>query len=204
LDWYSAGFSLLIVSFVEIYVVIHVYGYTRFADDFYCMVGFHPNIYWKVTWIFITPVVLLGIIGFNAWQHVPCYLEDYVLPDWAQGLGWGMVGFALFWLPFWALVEAYKRTKFQGLCSCPYTGWTLRRLLAATPEWQPALPEHQQKRLDQNSKNIQMDGVDELDSPPSYNGNNYHSPAPASNGAPMQGYDNPTLVLDSKPDQTAL
>jgi len=183
-------------------VVMKIYGYKRFADDFHCMVGFHPNVYWRLTWTFITPATLLFIIIFNAWQHVPCYLEDYVLPDWAQGLGWAMVAFALFWLPFWAIIVAYQKTRFRGLCDCPYDWWTMRRLLAASTEWQPALEEHQVVRENQNNKNLQIDG---MDAPPAYLNGISGLPTVSSGSAQYSpaGYDNPGLSVDSK-DITSL
>jgi solute carrier family 6 amino acid transporter-like protein 5/7/9/14 len=197
MDWYSAGFSLLFISLFEIVTVIHVYGYNRFEDDIRSMIGFAPNFYWRFTWKIITPIVLIGIIVFNAWQHVPCYLDDYVFPDFAQNIGWLMVVFAIMWIPIFAIKEWWAQARAQGFrrtFSCPWTGFTLSRMLNANEDWHPFLPEHQKIREDLTNKCVggQEDLVEDNGlQPPSYNG--YHNSADQSKDHYHGGADNPAF-----------
>ncbi len=59
MDWYCAGFSLLFVALFEVLAIVYVYGYSRFAKDIQCMIGFKPNYYWIVCWHVLTPAFML-------------------------------------------------------------------------------------------------------------------------------------------------
>jgi SNF family Na+-dependent transporter len=53
------GFPLLLIGLCEYIVIIYMYGYSRFAEDIKSMVGFSPFIYFKATWVVISPILLL-------------------------------------------------------------------------------------------------------------------------------------------------
>ncbi|KAM9823769.1 inactive sodium-dependent neutral amino acid transporter B(0)AT3 [Neosynchiropus ocellatus] len=59
---YVGSVPLLIIAFFEIFGVIYVYGMKNFSDDIYYMTGSRPNIYWKVCWMVISPLLLLTVL----------------------------------------------------------------------------------------------------------------------------------------------
>ena len=52
------GFPLLFVALFELVAINHIYGYTRFSEDIKMMLGARPNIYWKVCWVAVSPLVV--------------------------------------------------------------------------------------------------------------------------------------------------
>lgn len=132
-DWYSAGFSLFIVSLLEVTAISWVYGLKQFNRDIEMMLGFKPNIYWQATWLVITPLLLLGLLIASVVEYGPASYNGYIYPAWADGIGWGMVGIALIWIPVIGFVEYCKA---HGVIE------TLKKVFHPAPEWGPYLDKH--------------------------------------------------------------
>ncbi|XP_038838605.1 sodium-dependent neutral amino acid transporter B(0)AT1-like isoform X2 [Salvelinus namaycush] len=85
---YVGSVPFLIIAFFEIIAVAYIYGIGRFSDDLEFMTGHRPNIFWKVCWLVISPlmlfVVLVAYVAVQAQTH-PTYAAwnpDYVnFPD---------------------------------------------------------------------------------------------------------------------------
>ncbi|XP_066572089.1 inactive sodium-dependent neutral amino acid transporter B(0)AT3 [Amia ocellicauda] len=58
---YVGSLPLLIIAFFEIIAVVYIYGIKRFNDDIEWMTGRRPNLYWQITWRFISPLMLLVV-----------------------------------------------------------------------------------------------------------------------------------------------
>lgn len=56
---YVGSLPLLIIAFFEIVSVAYIYGIRRFNADIEWMTGKKPNLYWRITWCFISPLMLL-------------------------------------------------------------------------------------------------------------------------------------------------
>lgn len=56
---FAGGFPRLITGLFELLVVTMVYGYSRFAEDISLMIGKKPNIYFKFTWCFLSPLLII-------------------------------------------------------------------------------------------------------------------------------------------------
>ncbi|XP_021417749.2 inactive sodium-dependent neutral amino acid transporter B(0)AT3 [Oncorhynchus mykiss] len=85
---YVGSVPLLIIAFFEIIAVAYIYGIGRFSDDLEFMTGHRPNIFWKVCWLVISPlmliVVLVAYVAVQAQTHptYPAWNPDYVnFPD---------------------------------------------------------------------------------------------------------------------------
>ncbi|CAB1350475.1 unnamed protein product, partial [Coregonus sp. 'balchen'] len=85
---YVGSIPFLIIAFFEIIAVVYVYGIGRFSDDLEFMTGRRPNIFWKVCWLVISPlmlvVVLVAYVAVQAQKHptYPAWNPDYVnFPD---------------------------------------------------------------------------------------------------------------------------
>lgn len=59
LDWYSSAIAVIVICLVEIIMVAYIYGIEMFRTDVEFMLGQRPSIFWKITWKFITPLVML-------------------------------------------------------------------------------------------------------------------------------------------------
>lgn len=92
LNLYSAGLCVIILAITEVIVVQYIYGHTRFMHNIEKEIGIWIPLplkfYWKITWLFVTPVSLLLVFVMSILYWVPAYWGDYLLPDSAQTLGW--------------------------------------------------------------------------------------------------------------------
>ncbi|KAG5856841.1 sodium- and chloride-dependent transporter XTRP3-like [Anguilla anguilla] len=68
---YGASLSLLFIVLVEVISVSYVYGIKRFEKDIEDMLGHRPNWYWKIMWVAVSPVLLIGLFLF--------YIVNYIM-----------------------------------------------------------------------------------------------------------------------------
>ncbi|XP_072036793.1 sodium- and chloride-dependent glycine transporter 2-like [Amphiura filiformis] len=133
-DWYSAGFSPMLLSFMEIMVISYVYGANRFYRDIRSMIGYTPWPYAKYSWMFVAPVIVVLVIIFSFVDVTAATVGNYVFPPWAQAVGWTLtmssivpvIGYAI--LHLWRIEGSSFKQR-------------LRISVTPTPEWGPALNE---------------------------------------------------------------
>ncbi|XP_031674119.1 sodium-dependent neutral amino acid transporter B(0)AT1 isoform X4 [Oncorhynchus kisutch] len=63
-DSYGGSIPLLIIAFCEMVGVVYLYGIDRFNDDIEFMIGHKPNLFWQITWRFVSPAIMLVIFVF--------------------------------------------------------------------------------------------------------------------------------------------
>ncbi|XP_066472448.1 sodium- and chloride-dependent creatine transporter 1 [Tiliqua scincoides] len=112
-DYYSAsGMTLLWQAFWECVVIAWVYGADRFMDDIACMIGYRPFPWMKWCWMFLTPLVCLGVFLFNIAYYKPLiYNNSYIYPWWGEAIGWGFALSSMLCVPLTAL---YKFIRAKG------------------------------------------------------------------------------------------
>ncbi|KAK3082660.1 hypothetical protein FSP39_001726 [Pinctada imbricata] len=88
-DYYAAsGMVLLWLCFWEAIVIGWIFGADRFYDAIEMMIGYRPNVWLKICWKYLTPLITLGIFVFHIVEFSPLkYNLSYEYPGWAQGLG---------------------------------------------------------------------------------------------------------------------
>ncbi|KAK3083343.1 hypothetical protein FSP39_020166 [Pinctada imbricata] len=88
-DYYAAsGMVLLWLCFWEAIVIGWIFGADRFYDAIEMMIGYRPNVWLKICWKYLTPLITLGIFVFHIVQFSPLkYNLSYEYPGWAQGIG---------------------------------------------------------------------------------------------------------------------
>lgn len=102
-DTNAGGFPLLVIGFCEVIAINWIYGYDFFSKDIKLMLGKVPGIYWKVTWKFVTPLIIFLTILFNSISYKDMKLGDYEYPQWAIVLGWLVALFPISMIPFFFL-----------------------------------------------------------------------------------------------------
>lgn len=137
MDWYSGTFSLMVISFVECVVISWVYGYNNLAADIEMMIGFRPQLFWKICWMFITPVMILFVLIFSSVEYVPVYYSAYTYPAWAETVGFLMVAAAAGMIPLFMLIVYLRETDWKE---------TLKRVVRPDERWGPALSENRTGR----------------------------------------------------------
>ncbi|XP_075868228.1 sodium-dependent neutral amino acid transporter B(0)AT1-like isoform X2 [Nelusetta ayraudi] len=63
-DSFAGSIPLLTIGLFEMISVVYIYGIDRFNEDIKFMVGRKPNIFWQVTWRFVSPLIVLVILVF--------------------------------------------------------------------------------------------------------------------------------------------
>ncbi|KAI8499889.1 neurotransmitter:sodium symporter [Branchiostoma belcheri] len=131
MDWYSAGFSLMVLAFFMCVAISWVYGFQRFCKNVQEMIGYQPNYYFKICWAVISPMVLLFIVVFSMVVHVPAYYGDYQYPGWAICIGWFMALLSIVMVPLFAVLAILKaKGSFME---------RLRYACESSDDWGPAL-----------------------------------------------------------------
>ncbi|KAH9504006.1 Sodium- and chloride-dependent glycine transporter 2 [Bulinus truncatus] len=107
-DWYSASFSLMLLSLMECLVISWVYGINRFMKDIELMLGKRPFVFWKIMWKFITPGIILFTWSFSVSQIGPVTLGQYNYPTWAIVMGWSCGLCSLIPIPLVAIIDVCR------------------------------------------------------------------------------------------------
>lgn len=86
-DKYSGGWAILLIGALECICIGWVYGYRNFKKDIQLMIGKQCDnkiidFYWAVSWKFVSPVLLVLLVGFSWAQYKPLTSDDYVFPFW--------------------------------------------------------------------------------------------------------------------------
>ena len=117
MDTYGAGFAVLWTGFWECVGLMWIYGFKNVSKDISLMIGSQPSWFWKITWAFVCPIVLilLFIIGLVTWgEHKYSGVIPY--PEWATGVGWALVALSAFQVMFLGA----KSFSFEFLCSTKF------------------------------------------------------------------------------------
>ncbi|PVD39048.1 hypothetical protein C0Q70_01675 [Pomacea canaliculata] len=132
-DGYVVGFPTLFVGLFELVCIAWVYGHKEFSKDVKAMIKRGPYKYFVVCWVFVSPLLLVGIIIFKAYQYVPLTAnKETHFPWWSEMMAWGCALFPISFIPGWF----YYYTCTGGLwkkireLNMPLESWTSRRQLS--------------------------------------------------------------------------
>ncbi|KAK9958216.1 hypothetical protein ABG768_012390 [Culter alburnus] len=128
-DGFAGSIPLLVIAFCEIIAVVYVYGIDRFNEDIKFMVGHKPNIFWQVTWRFLSPAILLVILIFyfvttvskqltyNVWDpesdNFPT-LKEVNYPNWISAVIFILAGIPCLCIPGVAIFQALRKCFSKG------------------------------------------------------------------------------------------
>ncbi|CAL1263692.1 unnamed protein product [Larinioides sclopetarius] len=134
MDWYSAAFSLMVISLLETVAVAWIYGVDRFLHDIFLMTNKRPSNWWKICWCYITPATIIALLLFILINHTAITYNDYIYPTWSIGIGWIIAMCSITPIPVVAAVILLK----QKGCFKE----RLMKSLRPSSDWGPALEEN--------------------------------------------------------------
>ncbi|NXX79231.1 S6A18 protein, partial [Urocolius indicus] len=125
-DSYAGSLPLLVIAFFEVFGVAYVYKIKRFSKDVKRMTGRKPNLYWQMTWKFISPLLLLIVFvafvtlqtnkppSYAAWN--PKYegfpmKEEKVYPPWVVFICVLLAALPCVFIPLGALFHLIKQIR---------------------------------------------------------------------------------------------
>ncbi|EHA99485.1 Sodium- and chloride-dependent glycine transporter 2 [Heterocephalus glaber] len=137
-DTYAASYALVIIAIFELVGISYVYGLQRFCEDIEMMIGFQPNIFWKICWAFVTPTILTFILCFSFYQWEPMTYGSYHYPNWSMVLGWLMLACSVIWIPIMFVIKMHLAPgRFIE---------RLKLVCSPQPDWGPFLAQHRGER----------------------------------------------------------
>ncbi|XP_055894918.1 sodium-dependent proline transporter-like isoform X2 [Biomphalaria glabrata] len=153
LDWYSASFSLMLISLTECLALAWAYGVDNLYRDIILMTGKKPHFWWRYMWKFVTPTVIIFIWTFSVITLGPVtYGPNYKYPYWAIILGWLLAVISVLPIP---VVALYKISSIRGSFRN-----RLKKLLRPDPSWGPSRPEDHLRYIQEleKTKKVSING----------------------------------------------
>jgi len=135
-----SGFAVLWVAIFELVVLMWIYGVKNVSRDFQLMLGSSPSWFWKICWTIISPIflVVVFIASVVNWEEHK-YAGVIPYPDWAHGIGWGLVALSAVQIPLWAVIMTI------------YYAWKgkVGQVIKPSSKWGPGDKEARLKMLDE-------------------------------------------------------
>ncbi|XP_072289762.1 sodium- and chloride-dependent GABA transporter 1 isoform X2 [Eucyclogobius newberryi] len=107
MDHYTAVVSLMFLAFFEVVAVCWIFGGSRISIMVKRMLGRSPNIYFRLCWLFLCPVMVLCILVSSIVLYTPVRYGKYKYPNWADSVGWAISLLSIIWIPLGAIHELY-------------------------------------------------------------------------------------------------
>ncbi|XP_011173559.1 sodium- and chloride-dependent transporter XTRP3 [Solenopsis invicta] len=97
-DSFAGTIGLVIVALMEMISVVYIYGHEKFTKDIEEMTGYKPGLYWQITWRFLAPLIMAGILLFSvgsmfitkpqysAWNATTGEAKKTDYPGWVLGI----------------------------------------------------------------------------------------------------------------------
>ncbi|NP_001161606.1 neurotransmitter transporter-like protein [Saccoglossus kowalevskii] len=99
MDWYTAVIAVIIIATFEVIAISYIYGAGRLSRNVKEMMGELPNIFFRVCWWVISPILCGFIFISNCASYEVVTYGDYVYPDWVELFGWMVTSMSIVWIP---------------------------------------------------------------------------------------------------------
>lgn len=111
-DYYGATFVAFNLVVFELCTFCYIYGVDRICKDIKFMLGFCPNLYWRVCWKYLTPGLMTFLVCYYYWNFNDQKKENLGKDeDYTTGsfiAGWSLALAGLIQLPAFAIYEIYR------------------------------------------------------------------------------------------------
>ncbi|XP_056297175.1 sodium- and chloride-dependent GABA transporter 2-like [Pseudoliparis swirei] len=106
-DYFACnGVSVLFLCVFESLALGWIFGAERLYAIIKDMTGVHANPFFKICWLYLTPLVLLGCLVCSFVKYQPLTFNRwYVYPAWAYVLGWVLALSSILLVPGWTLYK---------------------------------------------------------------------------------------------------
>ncbi|KAI3372085.1 hypothetical protein L3Q82_006938 [Scortum barcoo] len=108
MDHYTAVVSLMFLAFFEVVAICWIFGVPRISLMVKRMQGKTPNLYFRLCWLLLCPMLVLCILISSIVQYTPARYGNYTYPLWAEWVGWGISLISIVWIPLGAIHELYS------------------------------------------------------------------------------------------------
>ncbi|KAF5301215.1 hypothetical protein FQA39_LY10801 [Lamprigera yunnana] len=124
-DSFAGTVGLVVVAFTEMIAISYVYGCEKFIKDIYEMTGYRPGMFWRVTWKFLAPAIMLIILTsslvfmciehpqYHAWNAETGRTVPTDFPGWALAVAIMMVLAGILPIPMVFLLRRYQCLKID-------------------------------------------------------------------------------------------
>ncbi|KAM3875312.1 sodium- and chloride-dependent GABA transporter 2-like [Diretmus argenteus] len=120
-DYYACnGVCILFLCAFESLAMGWIFGAENLNDVIEDMTGVRPNPFFKLCWLYLTPLVSLVSLVWSLVEYQPLtYNRWYVYPDWAYVIGWLLALSSILIVPVCALIKmcAGSGTLRQKACN---------------------------------------------------------------------------------------
>lgn len=140
LDLYSIPLPVTFAALLEVVVFAYIYGGGRVVRDLEMMTSRPVSPFWYLTWVAVTPLLLLCILLNIVETTGRIHFRDYVFPFWSAGVGWFISFLPLLAIPVYMV---YYLLTAKG--DVPKR---LKSGINPSPAWGPALEEDKQAWLE--------------------------------------------------------
>lgn len=89
----------------------YIYGVNRVCKDVEFMLGYRPGIFWRITWWFVTPVIMTAIVIYSFVKYENPKDNANEFPAIAHIIGWCLTAVGLIWLPLLLVLKVLKKQK---------------------------------------------------------------------------------------------
>lgn len=110
-DYYGATFIAFNLVVFELITFCYIYGVDRICQDIKFMLGFRPNMYWRICWRFLTPTFMTFLLGYYYWNYEEQKTKNLGKEKQtteAIVVGWCLATAGLIQLPIIAIYEIWK------------------------------------------------------------------------------------------------
>ncbi|XP_014664275.1 PREDICTED: sodium- and chloride-dependent glycine transporter 1-like [Priapulus caudatus] len=132
LDWYAAGYSVMVISLCEVIVIGWIFGPFRLLKDIKMMLNFEVPCKWLwwVLWAVFVPAILVFILIITGLYQTNVEYAGYKYPRWSIIVGWMVGMLSIIPIPLYAVYYLLSRP-----------GTFFQRLLRGVrpTEWMPAV-----------------------------------------------------------------
>ncbi|XP_031347000.1 sodium-dependent neutral amino acid transporter B(0)AT3 isoform X2 [Photinus pyralis] len=124
-DAFAGTVGLVVVAFTEMVAISYIYGCDKFIKDIYEMTGYKPGLFWRVTWRYLAPAIMLAILGsslvfmciehpqYHAWTPELGQTTPTDFPGWALAIAILMVLAGILPIPMVFLLRRYQCLKID-------------------------------------------------------------------------------------------
>lgn len=139
------GYPLLFVGLFELLALMWVYGFHKFAEDIFQMIGWRVSLWWQICWRFLAPLLLFAVLITSLVQYGPVTYSNpiveggtYEYPDWCIAVEWIIVSIPLLFIFVTFMYKFCQAGAIEVLKDAARPAWdwgpaeTRKKMLATT------------------------------------------------------------------------